>query len=718
MDPDQKPEVADPTAEIVEPISDEKVHQIIEEFEAESVTRHLSGVWRWVAGLLAAGLSVYALYWTQFNITTQVYRASFLMLALILTFLFYPMLRSDRKRIAVYDIALALLAIASLGFLALNYEQALQRITRPTSTELAMGGVLIVLVLEATRRTTGWVLPATAIVFLLYAYFGPYVPEPFDHRGYGFPRIIGQNFLTLEGIFGVPLDVAATFIILFTIYGAVLEYSGAGKFFLDWSFAALGRSRSGAGPGRTVTAAGFLLGTVSGSGVATTVTLGSLAWPMLKRAGYDRNTGGGILAAAGIGALLSPPTLGAAAFLIAEYLNISYLEVLIMASIPTVLYYLSCLLMIEADSRRMQTHAVDIQTLPLRDLTLKYGYHFTSLFAVAVLMAFGMTPFLAVFWSIVIAFALSFLRPETRLTSLSAFIVGAALAAVLVVLGQRLSVACFWGMMLATGIASGLVLRQMVRRVAGERVDSRLLRALESGGKGVLSVAATTATAGLIVSIVTLTGLGLKISGIIVALSGGSLFLTILFAAIAVWVLGLAVPVTASYIIAAVMVVPALVQVGVSEPAAHMFIFYYAVLADVSPPTALSPFAAAAITGGNPFRTMMLTWKYCLPAFLVPFMFTLSREGEGLLLRGNSVTIIWTFVTSCLAVAALAVALGGWLIKQASLPERVLMGLGGLALLYASVNTDAVGGVLLLVALVAHLVRVRRGAALAGVEAR
>jgi TRAP-type uncharacterized transport system fused permease subunit len=227
---------------------------------------------------------------------------------------------------------------------------------------------------------------------------------------------------------------------------------------------------------------------------------------------------------------------------------------LIMAAIPTVLYYLSCLLMIEADSRRMQAHAVDLQTLPLRELTLKYGYHFTSLFAVAVLMALGMTPFLAVFWSIVIAFALSFLRPETRLTSLSAFLAGLGLTAVLFVLGQRLSVACFWGMMLTTGIAGALVLRQMVQRVAGELVDSRLLRALESGGKGVLSVAATTATAGLIVSIVTLTGLGLKISGIIVALSGGTLFLTILFAAIAVWVLGLAVPVTASYIIAAVMV--------------------------------------------------------------------------------------------------------------------------------------------------------------------
>jgi TRAP-type uncharacterized transport system fused permease subunit len=224
----------------------------------------------------------------------------------------------------------------------------------------------------------------------------------------------------------------------------------------------------------------------------------------------------------------------------------------------------------------------------------------------------------------------------------------------------------------------------------------------------VLSVAATTATAGIIVSVVTLTGLGLKISGIIVALSGGVLFLTVLYAALAVWVLGLAVPVTASYIIAAVMIVPALARVGVPEAAAHMFIFYYAVLADVSPPTALSPFAAAALTGGNPFRTMMLTWKYCLPAFLVPFMFTLSREGQGLLLMGEPLAIIWTFVTACLAVGALAIACGGWLVRQANAAERALAALAGLALLYADMRSDGLGLALLLLALGLHLLRLRR----------
>ncbi len=693
-------------------IQQDKLDEIIQEFESESATRKFQGVWAWIAGALCIGLSVYALYWTQYAVTTHVYRATFLMLVLVLTYLFYPLTKRDLKRVPWYDIVLAGLAVASLVYLLLIYESALQRITRPTTPEIAFGIILIVLIIEATRRTTGWALAAITLAFLAYAFLGPYMPEPFDHRGYGIPRIVGQNYLTLEGIFGVPLDVAATFIVLFTIYGAVLEYSGAGKFFLDWAFAAMGRSNSGAGPGRTVTAAGFLLGTVSGSGVATTVTLGALAWPMLKRAGYDKNTAGGILSAAGLGAILSPPTLGAAAFLIAEYLEITYLQVLVMATIPTILYYLSCFLMIEADSRRMKTRAVEIKTLPFWELTLKYGYHFTSLFAVAVLMAFGMTAFMAVFWSIAIAFALSFLRKETRLTSLWAGTTGLVLALVLwLAFNFRPPTAAFWGMMLAASLAAAIIIYRHVRGMIGDVDSYRILRAFEGGGRGVISVAATTACAGIIVSVVTLTGLGLKISGLIVGLGGGVPLFTVAFAAIAVWVLGLAVPVTASYIIAVVMVVPALAQVGVPEVAAHMFIFYYAVLSDVSPPTALSPFAAAAITGGKPYPTMLLAWKYCLPAFLVPFMFTLSPDGLGLLLLWDTVpitTIVWVFFTACLAVAAFSVAFGGWFLKDATLIERVIFGISGMLLLAADTRFDAVGFALLFVAVVLHLWRTRR----------
>ena len=633
-------------------LSEERAQSLIEEFESEGRAQPLGGIWRWVAGGLAVGLAVYALYATRVPLTTQVYRSAFLGGALCLTFLMFPVHKRWAGRVMPWDFLLAAASVVVFAYPIVNLDEFVRRAARPTETDLWMGAVAIALIIEATRRTIGWILPAFTVLLLVYGRYGDLVPGQWGHRGYDLERMVGTFYITLEGIFGVPLEVAATYIILFTIYGAVLELSGAGKFFLDFSFAATGRKASGAG--RTTTIAGFLLGTVSGSGVATTVTLGSVAWPMLRRAGYDRESGGAVLSAGGIGAILSPPTLGAAAFLIAEFLQISYLEVLKMATIPTVLYYLSIFLMIELDARKMGTRAVPIQTLPLKILTLRYGYHFTSLVAIVVLMTIGFTPLNAVFWATVLAFFLSFIRRETALTP---------------------------------------------RRTA---------RALESGTIGTLSVAATCATAGIIVGVFTLTGLGLKMSDLIVDLAGGTLFWTVLFTAIAIWVLGLAVPVTASYIIAAAITAPALTQLGVPEPAAHMFIFYYAVLSEVSPPTALAPFAAAAITGGNPFKTMMVTWKYTLPAFIVPFMFVLNTEsGTNLLALGDLGPVILATTTACIAIVALVAGVGGWILGPATWLERALLLPAAGLLLYTGPLQDAVGLALFAAAVGLHLLRVR-----------
>jgi TRAP transporter 4TM/12TM fusion protein len=410
---------------------------------------------------------------------------------------------------------------------------------------------------------------------------------------------------------------------------------------------------------------------VSGSGVATTVMLGSVAWPLLRSARYRPDTAGAILSAAGIGALISPPTLGAAAFLIAEFLQISYLQVLVMAIVPTLLYYLSIFVTIEADARLTPADGPVLSERPLAReskgpapgtvipqpissaaaLTRRYWYHFTSLVAIALFMVWGMSAFRAVFWATLLAIGASFLRRETAIT------------------------------------------------------PARLAGALRSGAIGVLGVTATTAAAGVIVGVVTLTGLGLRIAGIIVALAGGSLALTVLYSAVAVWMLGLAVPVTASYIIAAVMVAPALTQAGVPAFAAHMFIFYYAVLSEVSPPTALSPFAAAAITGGNAFRTMTLTWKYTLPAFVVPLVFTLTPDGLGLLLQAPLPTVAVSAGTAAVGLAALAAGWGGWLRAPLRPLERTVLVAGGTLLVYAAVWADLAGFAVLAVAPLLHYVR-------------
>jgi TRAP transporter 4TM/12TM fusion protein len=629
----------------------------------EVATRRLTGPVHRIASALAVGLSLYALYWVLFIVQPQIYRVSFLLISIVLTFFYFPARRgTGESRLVASDWCLIAASIVALGWPLVDFDRFVYRVSRPSSLDVTLGVISALVVLEGTRRAVGWILPATAIGFLIYAWIGPVFDRIglplFAHRGYEIDRLVGTQYMTLEGMFGVPLDVAATYIILFTIYGAVLEATGAGRFFIDWAMGVFGRSRSAAGPGRSVTVAGFLVGTVSGSGVATTVMLGSIAWPLLRGAGYRPDTAGAILSAAGIGALLSPPTLGAAAFLIAEFLQISYLRVLVMATIPTLLYYLSIFLMIEADARRetgtlnfvrnrTAQHKVECPRSP-GALARRYWYHFTSLATIAVFMAVGMSAFRAVFWSTVVAAALSFMRRETALT------------------------------------------------------PKRFTSALKSGAIGALGVTATTATAGLIVGVVTLTGLGLKIAGIIVALAGGRLELTVLYSAIAVWMLGLAVPVTASYILAAVMVAPALVQAGVSALAAHMFIFYYAVLSEVSPPTALSPFAAAAITGGNPFKTMMATWRYTLPAFVVPFMFTLTPEGLGILLQAPVATVLISSVTAAVGVAALAAAFGGWLLGPLERTDRWLLGAGGGLLVYASAWADLAGLALIVVVLFLH----------------
>ena len=639
---------------------------LIAEYDAEKPGRSLTGWAKQAVSAIGVALSLYAIYWVLAffgTITANIYIPAFTAVALAMTFLVYrgwgrSKRSADEERPdnpGPLDWILAVLATVPMVYAIVFYEEFSRRAVVPTPLDIAMGVLAIIVILEATRRTVGWIMVAVVALFMAYAYFGPILPDVIAHRGYALPRFIGHEYMTSAGIFGTPLQVAATYIVLFTIYGAVLEYSGASKFFLDVSFAAFGQSS--AGPGRTVTLAGFLLGTVSGSGVATTVTLGSVSWPVLRRAGYPKAQGGGVLAAAGIGAILSPPTLGAAAFIIAELLRESYLVVLLLATVPTLLYYLGIVLAVELDARRFRTHAVAVETPPLGRQLRRYGYHFSSLFAIVIFMVLGMTPFRAVVLSTLLAFALSFLDRGHRLT------------------------------------------------------PRRLWDALAAGAIGVLPVAAVCAASGIIVGVVTLTGLGLKLAGIIVALAGGSLALTALFSGLAVMLLGLAVPVTASFIIAAVIIKPAFDAFEVPSYASLMFIFYYAVLSEVSPPTALSAYAAAAITGASPTRTMMMAWRYTLPAFLVPFVFVLAPAGEALLLRGDPLNMLWVLPVAAVAVAALAVATGGWLLGPATWPERALMAAGALACLYTDPLFVSSGLAAIAVGAVLHVIRRRAASA-------
>jgi len=606
----------------------ERVEELVEQFEAP--TRSLGGGLGRVATVVAVAMSLFALYAAVEAVNALTVRSLHLLFALGLIFLFYPAARRFKERVNWWDWVLLAGALASVGYVAWMANDLQFRAAVPETLDLVLGAVCLFLILEGTRRTAGWSVPLVALTFFAYALWGNLLSDLWSHPEYGLERLLGYLYMYPDGVFGLPLDVSSTFIILFTIFGAVLEFSGAGDFFVGFALKCTGRTPASAG--RTVTLASFLLGTVSGSGVATTVTLGSVAYPMLKRAGYDKESAGGMLAAGGIGAVLSPPVLGAASFLIAEILRVPYLEVLRMATIPTILYYFSILLMVEADSRRMNLVAPKVgpMTETAWQMARMYWFHFASLVTIVAFMAMGFSATRAVIYSTLVAGLTSYLTRDTSLT------------------------------------------------------PGKIIKALEGGAKSVVPVAAVCACAGIIVGTVTMTGLGLKFSTIIVNLSGQSRVLGLLYTAAVLLVLGLALPITASYIIAAVIMAPALIKLGVPEYAAHMFIFYYAVLSEVSPPTALSPFAAAALTGGNPFKTMMRSWKYTLPAFIVPFAFTISPAGDGVLMKGTLAGILWMLVATLGGVAALAGAIGGWLLGEVRWWGRAVLVAVGTALYFAT----------------------------------
>jgi TRAP transporter 4TM/12TM fusion protein len=642
-----------PGAELTEE-QRKKVEEFIEE-EAGRFNRYRG----WLAVFLTAvavASSVFHLYAAIWIVRTDWLREIHVGIVLFLSYLLFPVAKRYRHRLMWWDVAFALLAVTIVGYMVVSGDAFTDRNVNPTTLDMAFGIALIVLVIEATRRTSGWVMPIIIVGFIVYAFVGPWLPSPWTHRGYDVARLVGHMFMTLEGIFGTAVDVSATLIILFTIYGAFLEYSGAGRFFLDFSFSLLGGKPTSAG--RAVVLASFLLGGPSGSGVATTVTIGSVAYPMLAKSGYQKDAAGGLLAAGGLGAILSPPVLGAAAFIIAEFLKISYLEVLKMAIIPTLLYYFSLFLMVELDARKYGMHQAAFTVVESAwTLAKRYWYHFLSLISIVFFMVWGFSPAKSVFLATITAFLVSFLRRESAM------------------------------------------------------VPRRFVKAMEAGTTGVLNVASTCAAAGIIVGVVTLTGLGLKFSSIVLAYAGGSLALTALYTALIVWVVGLAVPVTASYIICAVIAAPAMMTLGVPDFAAHMFIFYYALLSEVSPPTALSPFAAAAITGGDPYKTTMQAWKYTMPAFVVPFFFVLDPLGAGVLLKlpagATWMQVSWILFMCFVAIAALAAGLQGWVLRKTNWLERSLLLVGGLLVIAPSDRFDYAGLGMVVAALMLQVFRSR-----------
>ncbi|NLD97249.1 MAG: TRAP transporter permease, partial [Synergistaceae bacterium] len=520
----------------------------------------------------------------------------------------------------------------------LNWEAIAMREGMPVASDIYLGIMMVILVIEAGRRAMGWPLPIVAIIATIYALFGPYFPGVLGHGGFPLEELAPFQYLRTDGIFGVPLGVSASFIFLFVLFGAVLSVSGAGQFFIDLSLALTGRSQGG--PGKAAVVASGLMGTVSGSSVANAVTTGAFTIPLMKEAGYSATFSGAVVAASSTGGQVMPPVMGAAAFIMAQFLGISYWDIVVAAALPATLYFISIIAMVHFRAGRRGIKSLTEETAPKMGKVLKEGWHLLlPIITLVVFLAYGYSAVKAVFWSIIIMVGVSWLgKAQYRMT------------------------------------------------------PKRVLDALISGGMGAVEVAAACACSGLVIGVIGITGVGLAFSSFVISLSGGVLPLALFLTMIGSIILGMGVPTTAQYIITSTLAAPALFQMGVPLMSAHLFCLYFGVLADVTPPVALATYAAAGIAKSNAIKTGFTALVTAMAGFLVPYMFVYNNH---LLFQGNLLQIAFSFGTALMAIIGLAAGVQGYYFSVLSIFERVLLLIVPFLLIEPNIITDVIGLVIL-----------------------
>ena len=600
--------------------------------------REIKGVSAWVMGIFYVAFVGWSLYGAVTPIETYIFRMVHMGLIFALAFPAYPMLKKSFPKGWIADVILAALGVATIVWALCDVDQFIRRSTLPDPPDFYFGLIAIILLAELSRRVVGMTFTLVLVGFFLYCWLGQFFPGPLAHRGYELDRIVGHMYMTLEGMFGVPLSVSVSFVTLFVVYGTFMDVAGAGSFWMDLSLAIMGRHAASAGRGAVITTA--LLGGPQGSGVATTMSVAPVMWPILKRAGYTPNMAAGLIAAGGIGAVISPPLMGAAAFLIMQFLNVSFWDVVIMVTVPTLLYYLGTFFVVELEARKHNFMPPESSGKNAGQVLKTQGHHLISLIVLVILLGMGRSPQSAAIWAIVAVIVTSFMSRDRN----------------------------EW------------------------LTPKRIILAAIEGAQNMIPVAVLLAGAGVIVGTFTLTGLGLKVSGLIMSLSGGIPTVALFLALLASMIIGLSLPITATYIMTVVMVAPALVKVGLPMHVAHLLAFYFAVLSEVSPPVGLSPSAAAAVTGGNPFGAMMQSWKYSLPAFLVPFLFSATTVGANLLiLDAHLGGFVMALISGSAALFCLSIAIVGFLRGPIPLWQRALLVVASIDMAFSSIDFSLQG---------------------------
>lgn len=624
--------------------------------------RSLSGRTKLIAVLLAVSVGAYHIVTAGTGIpSAYVNRPVHLAVLGALVFLWYEAGTGEANdRVPWYDWFLAVLMVASVMYLTVifTFTDFGARSAIPQPLDILFGGVAIVLTLEITRRTTGIILPILASGFIAYAYLGPIMPGLLIHRGYSMERIISHTYLGTEGLFGIPLGVSATFVVLFIILGAFLEVTGIGDWFIDVAYGYTGRMVGG--PAKTAILASGFMGSLNGSAVANTATTGAFTIPLMKRTGFDDEYSAAVESAASSGGQILPPIMGAGAFIMAAWTGIPYAEIIVAASVPAFLYFLCVGMAIHFQAKKRGIEGLPASQLPDSKKLFKQGIHFTIPIVVLVyLLVAGYTPILAGFVAIMLTMVVAIPLSEAKRF-------GAAMTD-----GDRRTI-------------------EELSKNAGTVV----VRSLDRGIRMTLIVAAACATAGIVVGVVSLTGLGLVFSSLITNLSGGVLIIALVLTMVTSIILGMGLPTTAAYVVVAALGAPALIELGVTTIAAHLFIFYFAILSAITPPIMLAVFTASGIAESNPWRTAMSAVSLAAVGFIIPFVFVYGTE---LLLIGSVVNIVLAVVTAVIGVIVLAGAIQGYLATDLPIVGRIALVGTAVALFVPGILTDGIGLALLAV---------------------
>jgi TRAP transporter 4TM/12TM fusion protein len=610
--------------------------ELMRKYDSESAFRIFTGPLAKLVMLVAVAMSCFHFYTSGFGLLPAQHQgAVHLAFTLLLTIFLYPVSKKSRKDgVPWYDIIVALLGVCASMYLVVNYMTLIERAGLPSTLDLVWGFILIFVLLEATRRISNPVLPLLAIICLLYSYFGNVLPWGLGHRGFSISRIVNHMYLGTEGIFGTPLEVSSTFVFMFILFGAVLEKTGVGRFIIDLAMALAGWASGG--PAKVAVLASGIMGTVSGSSVANVCTTGMFTIPLMKSVGYKPHFAAAVEAAASTGGQIMPPVMGAGAFIMAQFLGWPYIDVAKAAIIPALLYYAAVLIQVHLEAKRLGLSGLSRENLPSVWYLLKTrGFLLLPLGAIIYLLIAGYTPLMAAFWGILISIPLSWLNKETRLT------------------------------------------------------PKKLFEAFEAGARSALGVACACACVGFIVGTGTLTGLALRIAGGIVDLAGGLLLPTLLLTMCASILLGTGLPTTANFIVTSTMAAPALKLLGVPDIAAYMFVFYFGIAADITPPVALAAYAGAGIAGADPMKAGVSAVKLAVAGFLVPYIYVYNPIL--LFVDATPLPMIQATVTSLIGVFLLSIASIGHYNGSLSWILRIVALSGGLGLLIPGTLSDLCG---------------------------